>query len=282
MTKIAGVVIAYHPDWTNLSANIQSYLVGLERLYIIDNSDQKIISIPSEFTQNPKISVLQDHRNEGIAKRLNWASKQAIQENYQWLLTMDQDSQFANNDFSLYLESIEAIKDKEKIAMFGIEHEKNGKSTVSNQWQSVDYLITSGSILNLSLFNEIGGFDEQLFIDSVDVDYCFAAKRKGFLIAKIPSIYMEHHLGMIAENTLGLKNRVLHSPIRLYYMTRNYVYMKKKYNSQFVAYFKILRTDLFNRIKNYLLLGKNKLQLIQLLRRAFRDAKQGNMGKLKH
>lgn len=42
--------------------------------------------------------------------------------------------------------------------------------------------ITSGNIINISIALSCGGFDENLFIDSVDEEFCIRCQKYGFLL----------------------------------------------------------------------------------------------------
>ena len=39
--------------------------------------------------------------------------------------------------------------------------------------------MTSGNLLNLKIAEKIGDFEEKLFIDEVDHDYCYRIRRKA-------------------------------------------------------------------------------------------------------
>ncbi|MDE1191955.1 MAG: glycosyltransferase [Arachidicoccus sp.] len=279
--NIAGLVITFYPTKETFE-NIQTYLPYCNRLYIADNSDPNII-FPEEIYNNPKIKIIGDGENKGIAERLNHVARAAENEGFEWLLTMDQDSFFDQENITKYIDCIQAFNKKDRVAMFGIETEKQ-PSEINNTFQKTTMLITSGSILNLFLYPAIGGFDENLFIDEVDHEYCFRAIQKGFDIIKFTNIFLHHHLGM-QQSFRSLKSmqtteRTFHSPIRLYYMFRNFLYISDKYKKYFPAELKLKKTDLLHRIKNHLLYRKQKLQLLKMLRKAYKDYKKNNMGKI--
>jgi rhamnosyltransferase len=169
--------------------------------------------------------------------------------------------------------------------MFGIEFEKRNQTTnIGCGGMDIDYLITSGSVVNLTLFDEIGGFDEALFIDEVDLEYCYRAKTKGYKIIKFTHIFLQHSLGKISYfrslKSGKLTPRTLHSPLRVYYMLRNYLYVAKLYPNQFNESAVIRKKALKNRIKNNLLYGKGRFRLIKYIISAYFDYKHKKMGKI--
>ncbi len=277
---VAGVVILYHPE-ADVVRNVESYLPYIDKLYVADNTEDKQSSVATQLLSFDKVQILYDGANSGIAKRLNEAAALAIHEGCNWLLTMDQDSCFEDGVVPDYLLCAGSYLHKYTTAMFGVEYEDR-TTTKDCSGKEVFQLITSGSIVNLQLFDEIGGFDEALFIDEVDLEYCYRAITKGYKIVKFPNVFMIHYLGNVSYHK-SLKNlastpRVLHSPIRLYYMVRNYLYVGKRYGNQFAQNDKYRREALLNRIKNNLLYGKEKRKAFHFLIKAYRDFKNGKMG----
>src|SRR5579884_3859385 len=111
MRELAGTITLYQPDQNKITQNILSYLSYIDCLYVIDNSDQyeKLNdSVLNFFNQNPKIKYIKNQKNEGVAKALNIGVNEAAEE-YEWLMTMDQDSYFDADQIKSY---IEIFKDK--------------------------------------------------------------------------------------------------------------------------------------------------------------------------
>jgi len=281
--KLAGTVILYHPD-DSIFKNVQSYLHHIEKLYVIDNTENDPAKVAKNILQLPKVTYLHNGINNGIAARLNQVCNLAIKHGYEWLLTMNQDYSFEDDFLEKYIQCIAKFADREKVSMFGINYlekvnQKNGCNALA-----VDHLITSGSIINLKLFTTIGGFDEKLFIDEVDLEYCFNSMAKGFKIIQFSNIYLTHSLGKLYYHR-SLKNlkttpRILHSPVRLYYITRNFFYIRSKYKHIFPEQVKRIKAALLNRIKNNLLYNKKRMQVIKYIIKAILDYNNNKMGKL--
>lgn len=281
MVKTAAVVILYYPE-QSFDENIKSYIDYVGKFYLIDNSEHKSFNLQSLSAYQSKIIIIHDRLNHGIAKRLNQACDLAIKEGFEFLLTMDQDSCFDELTFKNYLNCIAAYQDKTIVSMFGINHEKQltSESCISKKTNT---LITSGSIINLSAYKIIGSFDENLFIDFVDTEYCFRSIQKGYDVIEFPNIFMHHQIGETTKHrsfkNIKLSNRSIHSATRLYYMTRNFLYLNKKYNSQFKEELSIYKKDLLTRIKNKLLYQNNRYKILNHLIKAFSDYRNNKMGK---
>jgi rhamnosyltransferase len=283
MLNIAAVVILYHPDH-NLPQRINTYLRYISKLYVFDNSESATLNFFDSAIDETKIIYKHDGENKGISIRLNEAASLAIEDKADWLLTMDQDSYFSGNSVPIYFECIKMYSAKDSVAMFGVqyinEQVKNDECTP----KEVNHLITSGSIINLNLFKNIGPFDEALFIDKVDHEYCLRARLFRYKIIQFHNIYLHHSLGSIvygrSVKNFKLTPRVIHSPLRMYYILRNYLYLSSKYKGKFEDSFSELKKELFIRIKNNFFYGKHRIKLLTYLAKGYRDYKAGKMGKI--
>lgn len=226
--NIAGVVILYHPDMELLSANIQTYFSGLKQLYVYDNSETKTPGIEEALTKiNPSIQYNFFNTNEGIAKRLNQAMDQAALNQYDYLLTMDQDSSFKEGDFEKYQSLIQSSAFN-NVAQFGVNCQPDFTQLKEQPGEALT-LITSGSILNLSLTKNIGPFNEVLFIDFVDAEFSYRVIQNGYMNLMFSNIVLNHALGTLVEGrSLGnfkKSMRIIHAPIRVFYIVRNGLYL---------------------------------------------------------
>lgn len=70
-----------------------------------------------------------------------------------------------------------------------------------------------------------------MFIDEVDTEFCYRSQKAGYKIIEFPNVIMKHSLGdRTYHYFLGRKyNTLNHNAIRKYYITRNKIYMIKKY-----------------------------------------------------
>ena len=226
--KIAGVVILYHPDIEQLSDNIQTYLNGLKQLYVYDNSESKTPGIEEALLKlHPSIQYHYFNANEGIANRLNQAIAQATLNQYDFLLTMDQDSSFKDGDFDKYKLSIQSSGDI-NVAQFGVNCQPDFTLPKDEPEEALT-LITSGSILNLALTKQIGPFNEALFIDFVDAEFSYRVIQNGYTNLMFSNILLNHALGKLVEGR-GLGNfkksmRIIHAPTRVFYIVRNGLYL---------------------------------------------------------
>jgi rhamnosyltransferase len=95
----------------------------------------------------------------------------------------------------------------------------------------VTMLVTSGSMIELEVWTELGGFAEDLFIDYVDIDYCLRVVRAGRKIAVAAATGLRHKLGARqAGRLLGKDLRPTHhDAFRHYYIARNRVHVWRRH-----------------------------------------------------
>lgn len=281
--KIPSVVTLYHPD-KSTQGNIGSYSPKTGKTYIFDNTEKSSF-IKKQFEHHPTVAYFHSGENEGIAKVLNKAAQMAIGEGYDWLLMMDQDSKFEGNGFDEYIRAVEAYDKCHDVAMFGVNDDAE-KVTDQAKAIAADQLITSGTLLNLSLFTKIGDFDENLFIDSVDHDYSIRVLQHGYKMIKFPHIHLSHSIGKLEKRssvkTLFLikKLKRIHTPVRCYYMYRNLLYLQKKYKGSNTAFIRLLVKLMKATLWRNIFYGTNTLKRIQYILMARQHFRKNRMGKL--
>lgn len=279
---IAAVIIVYHPG-KSIIENILSYSTFTKQVYVMDNSESGSPEFTQEINNLSNCVYINSGENKGIPERLNQASKLAKQAGFSWLLTMDQDSFFTRTNMIAYQSCFITYPGKNTVAMFGVQFENPTLLSDTCSTEKTDRLITSGSIVNLDLLDAIGGFDEKLFIDEADTEYCYKAILKGYDIVQFKNIFLEHNLGKTSYHRsfkdFSKTPRTIHSPFRLYYMTRNFLYLRSKYEKQLPDSVAKSKQALFNKIKNNLLYNKNRFQVIKYIVTGFFDYKKNKMGK---
>ena len=223
-----GVVILYHPDAVVLIENIKTYINPLDTLLVYDNTENFSSELETAVSAiSDKILYKHFGQNQGIAKRLNQAIEFAVQKEEKYLLMMDQDSSFQDGDFNKYVGYISENK-LAKVAQFGVNCQP-AYTPISNTPEKAISLITSGSVLAIDNIQEIGKFDENLFIDFVDTEFSHRITNRGYVNLQFTNIVLKHSIGTRVEGrslvTFKKSLRIIHSPIRVYYIIRNGLYL---------------------------------------------------------
>lgn len=270
--KIASVIILYHPNYEEISKNISSYLDDIDILYIIGNSKLDELFLEN-LSKVANIKVLHnDNENLGIAKSLNQALFQAKKDNYNWLLTMDQDSHFEKNDFKLFLNDFKNYNTPVNIIYSPIHNKKFLTSNIIE----TNFIMTSGNIVNINLAIKIKGFDEKLFIDDVDHDFCFKSLKNKFKIIENQRVALTHNLGK------KLGGLTIYEPSRLYYMSRNYLYIYSKYKDSQKMFFKKRNKYLIKFFLIHLIYSNERLKSLKMILLGILDFRKKCFGKINH
>ena len=235
--NLAAIIILYHPPSEVLN-NILSYYDEVQRLYIFDNTETH--SCKALFDGLDKVVFIHNAENRGIARRLNEGCNMAIKDGFDWALTMDQDSRFPNGLFASYMSCMQQHGNWDKVAVFGMKYEAYEiESFQECKTKLTPFIITSGMLLNLPIVKLLQGFDEKLFIDAVDHEYCLRANQHGHETVRFNNLFLHHVVGAVVKRaslkTLYLvkKAKSVHSPVRCYYMLRNSLYLAGKYENDF-------------------------------------------------
>ncbi len=281
-SSIAAVVVLYNPE-SNMLDNILSYINNAEILFVVDNSDKKNETIISVLQENPKIIYQDNKGNQGIAHALNVGCNKAIDHGYDWILTMDQDSSATPYMIEQMVDCLKHFRSMDNISIVTPFHASSYhvESTSTKPYTEVLAPMTSGNLLNLVVYKQIGPFREELFIDYVDNDYCLRSKTRGYEIIQVNNAILEHKLGDLKQHRILWKTfySTNHSPIRRYYAFRNRIYMINTYKNDFPAYCKYERNRFFIDFIIVLLYEQKKLQKFKMMFLGIRDALRNKYGK---
>ena len=274
--KLAGLVVLYNPKETIMDT-INNYINEVDLLYLIDNSSND----NSSLFKNKKIRYIPNKENLGIAVALNMGARKAIKDGYDWLLTMDQDSTFSADSLSKLIKYAYSL-DYEKVGIVSPwHHTKEVTNRSIKESEELMDVMTSGNLLNLKIYEKLGGFKEWLFIDSVDIEYCLNLNKNGYKVIRYNESELIHELGDIKIVHILNRNLVCsnHNYIRRYYICRNVNYVAKMYEDIYPEYCNFIRNGLKGAFRNILFFEKDKYRKLRNMVRGYKDFKKGVKGK---
>lgn len=275
--KIAGIVTLYNPTDDDIK-NISTYIDDIDKLYIIDNTEGK--DNKDRIPKNKKQEYIFKNKNVGVATALNMGAKFAKRDGYKYLLTIDQDTTFKKGVLDK-LKKVIKTHDMKDIGIVTPWHNTKLIDKKPNiEFDDPHDVMTSGNILNLDIYDKIGGFKDWLFIDGIDIEYCMNLHKHGYKILRVNSVEIDHNLGdLFYKNIHGhLFLCTNHAPIRRYYIMRNYHYIKDMYLNYDTKYVYSLISQKHNMI-GVLLFEKQKFKKIKMYIRGYKDYKRGIKGK---
>ena len=258
MKIVAGIVL-YNPEINRLMENIACIYKQVDKVLLVDNNSNNIEGIKKSINlfikqnniSNTFFKIIYNKKNEGIAYALNEILNYAYDNKYEWFITLDQDSIARDKLIENYKKYINV----NKIAMMTCVIRDRNFSEIhfpKNNFEYISRCITSGAFNNTEILKKIGGFDNYLFIDSVDFDICAMIIENGYKIIKINYEGLLHEVGhaIIVRPFLRREFVYNHSPQRVYYIIRNSIILMKKHRS-------------LNNMKNKIKLKKRKYLILR-------------------
>lgn len=245
MAKITAGVVLFNPnDITRVKECLNNIAEQVAMLYIYDNSTKEI---GLEFPSNS--IYITEEANRGIAHALNVIMSKAKDDGFDWVITLDQDSIIPPGMVKSFKEIIEHSNEKLGIVCPQVIDRRRvySRPTALSGMEYVSKAITSASCTSIKAWEEIGKFDEWLFIDLVDNEFCKRLVSSDYKILKVNKWILDQEFGVIEPKTerqqifwmkisqffhipnlakFAYKKEV--SPFRVYYVHRNIIYINRK------------------------------------------------------
>lgn len=280
--NIAGVVIFYNPSQKNI-ANVLTTCKIVQRVVVVDNSAE---SSEEYFYGVPGVTYLFLGKNSGIGCALNLGIKILLEENYQWYLTLDQDTVLPDNYIDTFHRLYSKLKN-EKIGIISPIHLKNSliiESDVGkNNILEVEAVMMSGNILNKYAYIECGKFQEDLFIDYVDIEYCLRLNSLNYKVFICRDLAVDHELGDSKwHKFMGITLKpTYHNHVRRYYITRNRIAVFFKFRGKYNKFFIIDLARFFKEIVFIIVFEEDKIRKIIYVFKGIKDGLNGRLGEIK-
>lgn len=245
--RVGAVIVAWHPEPVSLRYLIEDMQAQTDIVIVIDNTQPSSIG-QWALASRKGIVFIDPQENLGVAAAINRGIALLEKLDFMYALLLDQDSLPREGMVATLVNQLEALESEgEKIAAIGpsiLDRATGTRAPFVNfhlpfnrhlhqdsGTADCDFLITSGKLVNLKYWLKIGPMREPWFIDNIDLEWCFRARRKGFAIRGSFDTELQHSIG---ENrhlwsgpfSPGYRH---HSPDRLYTMMRNRVFL---YRSQ--------------------------------------------------
>lgn len=244
---VCAVVVTHHPDATLLAAQLAALQAQADGIVVVDNATPED-SVRALCAPHPQVELLSLTENIGLAAALNAGITRARETpGMAYVLLMDQDSVPEPGMVTALKTTLARQSRHARVAAVGtrfldpregvdapfvrIRFPVNRQLHCSGACDEVacDFLITSGSLIPLEVLDEVGDMDERLFIDNVDLEWCFRATSKGYSLFGVCGARMLHHHGATRHRVPGVpRGVVVHTPRRLFYMMRNRVLLYRR------------------------------------------------------
>lgn len=286
--KVHAIIVTFNPEHDVLLSEIALLSPQVDKIWLIDNASTQCLSAWANHSAwEVPLELVQMTANLGLGAAQNVGIDIASATGATHVLILDQDSHPMPGMVSCLLAASNRLQSAGvRVAAIAPEYfdattgaasgfvrlgwlgYKKQKELPKQEVVEADFLISSGSLIPVSVFNDVGTMDESLFIDHIDTEWCMRAKSKGFRLFGLPAARMLHSLGDRRARIWFLRWRNVshHSPFRYYYMVRNGILLQHRsyipFKWKLPELYRIVRGLLF-----YGLFGKDStLRLIAMLR----------------
>lgn len=244
---VCAAIVTYHPDLDLLRTVLAAVRDQVGRVLVFDNaSSGDALEAFWQDIRDARVEVIRSPENVGLGRAINRAADYARTRGFQHLLIMDQDSIVDPDMVATLRGRLIDLQRAHRVAAVGpqFRDQRTGEQAPfvrigfplnhklfggPGQAVACDFLISSGTLLPLEVLDHVGGMDEGLFIDNVDIEWGSRARYRGFKLFGICDAGMRHRIGdLVRVSPLLPRAVVVHSPTRLYYMMRNRVLLYQR------------------------------------------------------
>ncbi|MHB8309127.1 glycosyltransferase [Metallibacterium sp.] len=250
---VATVTVTFNPDIGLLRTQLDALPRESLKL-VVDNATQAeaLQGIQTLVSQTPNARLLRNEENLGLAAAVNrgvHAVRDAAPAT-RFVLLLDQDSELAPGSVEALVTGFEALQAcGERVGCVGptLLDVATGLPHGFHQctrwrWKRVypasgatapvscANLNGSGTLVPVDLFLELGGLEDDLFIDHVDTEWAFRVQARGYRLFGIPQAVFRHRMGDTSRRIwlLGWRVWPVRSPRRHYFLYRNAVILMRR------------------------------------------------------
>jgi len=236
--KIGCIIVLYHPNDSLLKEVLDSAIKQVGHIVLVDNSPTKLDG--SIYESNPRVVYRKMAENVGIAAAQNVGIKYFLENNYDFVMYLDQDSIMDAHLVDYLLDDFKNLK-KQGVLIgaigprpFNRASEKEYRGSVMKGKQispfitEVTEIISSASLVPVVNYSKVGLLDEDLFIDGVDHEWCWRGRKLmnlRFFISERASL--SHQLGE-GDKFFVLRQVAIPTAFRVYYQFRNYFILLRR------------------------------------------------------
>lgn len=274
--NVCAVIVTYNFDDSFFNC-IKSIKPQVKEVIVVDNnSNEKCKEILYKLNKSSDIHIIFNDENLGIAGALNKGIKYALEKGYEWIVTLDDDSQ-ATEDMIIKMIHEYVIVSDSNIGILtpNIFDVNIQEFTYDNNilHEYINKCIQSGCMIKAEVFNKVGLFNEDLFIYYVDDEFCERIINNELKILRVNNAVLNHRDGIYEKKKFLFKefNYNNRSNLTVYYRTRNNIYMAINYNKSYI----------YENIKDFvkiLLYSNKKISNLNSFFRGLKDSINRNYG----
>jgi rhamnosyltransferase len=290
--KIVASILSWNPDIEVLRRSLKALRPQVNHVIICDNGSSpelqdELKKLGKEF--EGFITFVWNGKNLGNAGGLNVGVQAALDTGAAWVMPIDDDSVASQDMVAKMLEAYNALspEDQKRVGRVMPNYTTVKGMMFEGKPFITDGALSSGEIVKAEVYQKIGFYKEELFIDFVDSEFSHRAYRARIYSLIVPAAILYHTLGEPSlRKFLWLTAAVTnYPPYRYYYISRNGVYLYTRYfddffiksNSKMSAVWLFIIPRYFIKA---MLFEDQKMEKVRMVLKGTWDGLRGNMGKL--
>lgn len=271
----------------------------LQTFLIYDNGSSeeiktKIQAMVEEIENKPKIDnqrifFINGEENLGLAKAYNISIKFLKENNYEFILILDQDSKISMGTTEKILIQYERLSKNYKVGAISPMVIQEGQGPLNAffdgrfRWKGLSYedsfvlespfLINSGTFMQIKILDDIGHYDESLFLDSVDHEMSFRMRYHGYHLFIVKDVLLRQNIDNKIDFTfLWIRlDRDGHSPTSDYYLIRDSMRVAKRYLKYYWPQSLLLFCNVIIKFVATLFIYRHKSERFAMIIKGLRD-----------
>ncbi len=162
----------------------------------------------------PNVTYWNDGSNSGLASAYNHALTVALDLDYEWLLTLDQDTELPSNSLAMLLAILAELESRPEVAAVAPEIHSAGRIVSPNyfaggafpRWfvpgytgipEQTVYAFNSGSLIRTAALRQIGGYSPWFWLDNSDSYLYRQLAKYGKRVYVAGSLKIDHDFSML-------------------------------------------------------------------------------------
>ena len=258
MNEITIIIITYKSE--QIIYDFIKKIPSIIKVIIIENSQNYELKKDIEAKYNNVTVFLK--KNDGVSSSLNFAVDKI---NTKYFLQISPDIDFNFEDINIFLEYAKKLNDQ--FAAIGprfidVNSKSHKQINLKKEFGKIDSIHGSCMFINKENFKIIGKFDENFFLYFEETDYCYRAKKKGYLSYQINKLKVKSN-GRSVEVSNNNKDK-LRNILIWHFIWSKFYFFKKKYNYLIaIIYFTPIIIRILVKLGFYQYIKKNKIKNVK-------------------
>ncbi|CAN5534587.1 rhamnosyltransferase [soil metagenome] len=284
--RVCAIIVTWQPG-PAVAGELARLVSQVDGLVVVDNgSHSDLLSDIRSSSSESGFELIELHENLGLAAAQNRGIAWAQTHGFELTLFFDQDSVIPSNFVRTIVTFYDEGQSRRSLAIVAPAYRDSRLGTDLVALRTADgglaLAMCSGSLIPMTIFRNLGVFQEDLFIDYVDYEFSLRARSAGYVLKECSAAVLLHAPADPQRKLLFSLLPVTtanYSAFRRYFLSRNLIWMVRHYGVRFpVICLRFVFNFLKDSVKIALVEEESSAKLLASLR-GIGDGLRGKMGR---